>query len=225
MRHQLKGFKLGRTTSHRRATLAALTQALLRHKRIQTTHVKAKALRMYAEPLINRAKEDTTANRRLVFSHLMDKESVKELFGPIALAIGERPGGYTRIVKLGQRPGDGTEMAVIELVDFNTTGDAATGTTTRRRRTRRSAPKPGPKQQGMTSTPGAARAEAPDDTPAAEAVTPDTPIAENDTPDQTSEVSAQAPGTPLDSPEATSGGPAENPETGAAGQGGESRLP
>ena len=119
MRHQKKGFKLGRTSSHRKATLSAMSNALIRHKRITTTVTKAKALRMYAEPIINRAKTDSTLNRRQVFRHLQDKESVKELFGEISGKIADRPGGYLRIVKLGQRAGDAAEMAIIEFVDYN----------------------------------------------------------------------------------------------------------
>ena len=119
MRHQKKGFKLGRTSAHRKATLSAMSNALIRHKRITTTLPKAKALRMYAEPIINRAKIDSTQNRRQVFRHLQDKESVKELFGEISGKIVDRPGGYLRIVKLGQRAGDSAEMAIIEFVDYN----------------------------------------------------------------------------------------------------------
>ncbi|CAM3315875.1 50S ribosomal protein L17 [Rhodothermus bifroesti] len=119
MRHHKKGFKLGRTYGHRRATLAALSCALIRHKRIRTTLAKAKALRQFIEPLITRAKEDTTHNRREVFRYLQDKEAVKELFGEIAEKVGDRPGGYTRVVRVGYRPGDGAEMAIIELVDYN----------------------------------------------------------------------------------------------------------
>ena len=151
MRHQHKGFKLGRTHTHRKATLAALSNALIRHKRITTTLAKAKALRMYVEPIVNRAKQDTTHNRRQAFRHLQDKESVKELFGEIAERIGDRPGGYTRIVKLGQRAGDSAEMAMIELVDYNDVKPegASSG---RRRRTRRS--------RGRAAGPKAAAAEA-----------------------------------------------------------------
>ena len=134
MRHQKKGYKLGRTRTHRQATLAALSTALLEHKRIRTTFVKAKALRQFVEPLINRAKEDTTHNRRQVFRRLQSKEAIKTLFGEISEQVGDRPGGYTRIVKLGQRAGDGAEMAVIELVDFNESDE---GRDTSRRRTRR----------------------------------------------------------------------------------------
>ena len=119
MRHQKKGFKLGRTSAHRKATLQALSNALIAHKRITTTMTKAKALRMYVEPIINRAKEDSMHNRRQVFRALQDKESVKELFGDVATKIADRPGGYTRVIKLGQRAGDSAEMAIIELVDYN----------------------------------------------------------------------------------------------------------
>ena len=135
MRHGKKGYKLGRTHAHREATLAALSNALIKHKSIRTTLTKAKALRGYVEPLITRSKANTTHNRRLVFSHLQDKAAVTELFGDIAERIGDRRGGYTRVVKLGQRSGDGAEMAVIELVDYNETGPETGGT--RRRRTRR----------------------------------------------------------------------------------------
>jgi len=135
MRHRKKGFKLGRTYGHRQATLAALSCALIRHKRIRTTLTKAKALRMFIEPLITRAKEDTTHNRRQVFRYLQDKEAVKELFGEIAEKVNGRPGGYTRVVRIGRRPGDGAEMAVIELVDYNDIKPADSRKT--RRRTRR----------------------------------------------------------------------------------------
>lgn len=119
MRHQKKGFKLGRTSAHRKATLQSMSNALILHKRITTTITKAKALRMFVEPIINRAKDDSMQNRRQAFRYLQDKESIKELFGDIANKIADRPGGYTRIIKLGQRAGDSTEMAIIELVDYN----------------------------------------------------------------------------------------------------------
>ena len=120
MRHNKKFNHLGRTKSHREAMLANMTVSLIRAKRINTTVAKAKALRVYAEPIINRAKEDTTNSRRIVFSYLQDKEAVKELFGDIAVKIANRPGGYLRILKLGQnRLGDTAEMAMIEFVDYN----------------------------------------------------------------------------------------------------------
>jgi large subunit ribosomal protein L17 len=140
MRHQKKRHKLGRTAAHRKATLAAMATALIEHKRIETTLAKAKALRTFVEPLITRAKDDTTHNRRQVFRRLRDKKAVTELFGDIAAEIGDRPGGYTRVIKLGQRQGDNAEMAVIELVDWNDVkpeGAAGTKKKTRRGGTRR----------------------------------------------------------------------------------------
>jgi large subunit ribosomal protein L17 len=119
MRHRVKGYKLSRTASHRRATLRALATALIRHKRIKTTVTKAKATQMFVEPLITRAKNDTVHNRRIIASEIHDKEVVKELFGDVAEKVANRQGGYTRVVKLGQRPGDGAEMAILELVDYN----------------------------------------------------------------------------------------------------------
>lgn len=119
MRHQVKGRKLGRSTPHRKATLQALAVALISEQRIQTTLPKAKELRTFVEPIITRAKEDTTHNRRQVFSKLRDKYAVTELFENIIPEVGDRPGGYTRVVKLGRRLGDSAQLAVIELVDFN----------------------------------------------------------------------------------------------------------
>lgn len=119
MRHQRKRHRLGRTAPHRKATLAALSSALIQNKRITTTAPKAKALREFVEPIISRAKEDTTHNRRQVFRYLQDNDAVSELFGEVAEKVGDRPGGYTRIIKLGQRHGDAAPMAVIELVDYN----------------------------------------------------------------------------------------------------------
>ncbi len=119
MRHGKKFNHLGRKKGHRRALLANLAKALIQHKRINTTLAKAKALRVYVEPLVTKGKTDSGHSRRVVFSYLQDKEAIKELFGPIAQKIGDRPGGYTRIIKTGFRKGDGAEMAMIELVDFN----------------------------------------------------------------------------------------------------------
>lgn len=119
MRHNKKFNHLSRKKAHRDSLLANMTISLIMHKRIFTTLAKAKALRVYAEPLINRAKEDTTPNRRLVFSHLQNKEAVKVLFQEIAEKIAERPGGYTRILKTGNRLGDNAKMCFIELVDYN----------------------------------------------------------------------------------------------------------
>jgi len=119
MRHNKKFNHLGRKKAHRDSMLANMTVSLILHKRIHTTLAKAKALRIYAEPLINRAKEDNTSNRRLVFSYLQSKEAVKELFGPISEKIANRPGGYTRILKTGFRLGDNAKTCFIELVDYN----------------------------------------------------------------------------------------------------------
>ncbi|SMO93488.1 50S ribosomal protein L17 [Fodinibius sediminis] len=119
MRHLVKGRKLGRTPSHRKATLNALSVALLREHRIVTTEAKAKELRTYVEPIITKAKEDTTHNRRQVFSKLQNKKVVSHLFNEVAQKAMDRPGGYTRVIKVGNRPGDGAKMAVIELVDYN----------------------------------------------------------------------------------------------------------
>ncbi len=119
MRHRVKGKKLGRKAAHRRATLRALSTALIKHKRIKTTVAKAKALRMFVEPLITKAKKDTVHSRRLIAREIHDKAVVQELFNEVIPKIGDRPGGYTRIVRLGNRVGDAAEMALIELVDYN----------------------------------------------------------------------------------------------------------
>lgn len=144
MRHNKKFNHLGRTKAHRDALLANMTISLIMHKRIVTTLAKAKALRIYAEPLINRAKEDTMANRRLVFSYLQNKEAIKELFGVVAEKIAERPGGYTRILKTGNRLGDNAKTCFIELVDFNENmlkdKKEAKAKTTRRSRKKAAAP-------------------------------------------------------------------------------------
>ncbi|MFY0606307.1 MAG: 50S ribosomal protein L17 [Cyclobacteriaceae bacterium] len=119
MRHGKKFNHLGRTAPHRKAMLSNMASSLILHKRINTTVAKAKALRKYVEPLITKAKTDTTHSRRIAFSYLQDKFSVQELFGPIAEKVTERPGGYTRIIKTGIRLGDNAEMCMMELVDFN----------------------------------------------------------------------------------------------------------
>ncbi|MGI9158229.1 MAG: 50S ribosomal protein L17 [Saprospiraceae bacterium] len=119
MRHGDKINNLGRTASHRRALLANLAIALIEHKRITTTLAKARALRRYIEPLVTKAKDNTTHSRRVVFSYLQNKEAITELFGNVAAKVGDRPGGYVRVIKLGFRRGDGAETAMIEFVDFN----------------------------------------------------------------------------------------------------------
>ena len=140
MRHGKKFNHLGRKTAHRKALLRNLTIALITHKRINTTLAKAKALRTYAEPIITRAKTNDTHNRRTVFSYLQNKEAVTELFSTVADKIGDRPGGYLRVIKTGSRLGDGAETAMIEFVDFNEVynkdGAKSKGRTRRSRRRR-----------------------------------------------------------------------------------------
>lgn len=140
MRHGKKFNHLGRKSAHRKALLRNLGIALVTHKRINTTLAKAKALRKFIEPLITKSKTNTTHSRRVVFSYLQNKEAVKELFGTISEKVGERPGGYVRVIKTGWRKGDGAEMAMIELVDFNevyTAGKGTTATGGKKRRRRR----------------------------------------------------------------------------------------
>ena len=134
MRHNKKFNHLSRTASHRNAMLANMTCSLIEHKRITTTLAKAKALRVYAEPIINRAKKDDTNSRRVVFSYLQSKEAVTELFKEISQKIADRPGGYLRIVKLGIRKSDATEMAFVEFVDY----DENMAKTVKKAKTRRS---------------------------------------------------------------------------------------
>ena len=119
MRHGKKTINLGRKSAHRKSMLANMACSLIEHKRINTTSTKAKALKRFIEPIITKSKSDTTHNRRLSFSLLRDKEAVSELFREIAAKVGDRPGGYTRIIKLGNRLGDNADMSMIELVDFN----------------------------------------------------------------------------------------------------------
>ncbi|PTN10175.1 50S ribosomal protein L17 [Mangrovibacterium marinum] len=137
MRHNKKFNHLGRKSAHRKAMLSNMANSLIFHKRISTTTAKAKALKMYVEPLITKAKNDTTHSRRIVFSYLKSKEAVSELFREVVVKVGERPGGYTRILKTGNRLGDDAEMCIIELVDFNENMLAATETKTKSRRSRR----------------------------------------------------------------------------------------
>lgn len=138
MRHRKSFNHLGRTSSHRKAMLANMATSLILHKRITTTVAKAKALRSYVEPLLTKAKEDTTHSRRIVFSYLRDKYAITELFRNVSGKIADRPGGYTRIIKLGKRLGDNAEMALIELVDYNelllTEKSSKKAKSTRRRR-------------------------------------------------------------------------------------------
>ena len=139
MRHNKKFNHLGRTASHRGAMLANMAISLIMHKRITTTLAKAKALKMYVEPLITRSKDDTTNSRRVVFSYLQNKFAVTELFKVIAEKVADRPGGYTRIIKLGTRQGDAAEVAFIELVDFDENMAKAPKAAKKTRRGRKSA--------------------------------------------------------------------------------------
>ena len=141
MRHGKKFNHLGRTASHRKALLSNMACSLIEHKRINTTVAKAKALRVYVEPLLTKAKEDTTHNRRTVFSYLQNKEAVTELFRTVAPKIAERNGGYCRIIKTGFRLGDGADTAMIELVDFNELYSAKSDAKKTTRRSRRSSSK------------------------------------------------------------------------------------
>ena len=156
MRHNKAINHLGRQAGHRKALLANMACSLIQHKRITTTVAKAKALKSYVEPLITKSKEDTTHNRRVVFSYLKDKEAVTELFRTIAPKVADRPGGYTRVLHIGFRQGDAAEMALIELVDFNEAALAAADSkkaaakkTTRRSRAKKAeaAPEEAPKAE------------------------------------------------------------------------------
>ncbi len=139
MRHGKKHNHLGRKTAHRKALLRNLAIALVEHKRINTTVAKAKALRVFVEPLITKGKTNSTHSRRVVFSYLQNKYAVDEIFSTIAEKVGDRPGGYTRIIKTGSRKGDAAEMAMIELVDFNSvyTNTSKSGKSGKTRRSRR----------------------------------------------------------------------------------------
>ena len=155
MRHGKKFNHLKRKKGHRKALLKSLAGALITHKRINTTLAKAKALRVFVEPIITKSKTNTTHSRRVVFSKLMNKEVVKELFDNVAEKVADRPGGYVRIIKTGFRQSDSAEMAMVELVDFNndyTSGKAASGKSSRRRRR-------GGKKSGGAATPPVATQE------------------------------------------------------------------
>jgi len=149
MRHGKKDNHLGRTASHRSALLRNMASSLILHKRIETTLAKAKELKKYVEPILTRAKEDNTHNRRIIFSYIPEKDVVKELFSTIADKIADRPGGYTRIIKLGTRQGDAAEMCMMELVDFNET--LLTSVEEKAAKTRRS--RRGGKKGGATDAP------------------------------------------------------------------------
>ena len=164
MRHNKKFNHLGRTASHRSAMLANMAISLIMHKRITTTVAKAKALKKYVEPLVTKAKEDSTNSRRVVFSYLQNKEAIKELFSVVAEKVGDRPGGYTRIIKLGTRQGDAAQICFIELVDFDPEMAKTAGKKKATRRSRKAT-----KAEAPAETPAEAAAEeAPAEAPAAE---------------------------------------------------------
>src|ERR1700749_3559852 len=178
MRHGKKVNHLGRTDSHRKAMLGNMASSLIIHKRITTTLAKAKALRVYVEPLLTKSKDDTTHSRRTVFSYLQDKDAVTELFRDVATKIANRPGGYTRIIKMENRLGDNAEMALIELVDYNTVYGGETPKTAKKTTRRR-----GGKGKTGAAAPAAPAAKADVAAPVAEEVavieeTPELPAAE-----------------------------------------------
>ena len=157
MRHNKKFNHLGRTASHSTTMLSNMASSLIMHKRITTTLAKAKALKKYVEPLITRSKDDSTNSRRVVFSYLQNKEALKELFGVVAAKVADRPGGYTRVIKLGTRQGDAAPIAFIELVDFDE--NMAKTPKTGAKKTRRSR-KAAPKAEGAAEAPAATEAPA-----------------------------------------------------------------
>ena len=169
MRHNKKFNHLGRTASHRSAMLANMAISLIEHKRITTTVAKAKALKKYVEPLITKAKDDSTNSRRVVFSYLQNKEAIKTLFGEVAEKVGDRPGGYTRIIKLGTRQGDAAQVCFIELVDFDPEMAKDGG----KKKTRRSRRSSGAKAEAPAAeAPVAEEAAAPAEAPATEEAAP-----------------------------------------------------
>ncbi|MEN9386267.1 MAG: hypothetical protein RLZZ185_1008 [Bacteroidota bacterium] len=188
MRHGKKFNHLGRTASHRAALLSNMASSLILHKRIETTVAKAKELRKYIEPMITKSKTDSTNNRRVVFSYLQNKDAIKELFSIVSEKVANRPGGYTRIIKLGNRLGDNAEICFIELVDFNETMLAASAEKAgKTRRSRRAGAK---KDEAVAAAPAAeapsaevveevAAAEVVEETPAEE--TPEAPATEEPT--------------------------------------------
>ena len=190
MRHGKKINHLGRTASHRKAMLSNMGTSLILHKRISTTLAKAKELKKFVEPLVTRAKEDTTHNRRIAFSYLKSKEAIKALFGEVIEKVGTRPGGYTRIIKTGFRLGDNAEMCIIELVDLNELmlKDAAPAKKT----TRRSRRSTGTTESAPASAAPKAAAVV-DETPAVEAeIIEETPVAEAEVVEETTAPVAEA---------------------------------
>lgn len=208
MRHGKKFNHLGRTASHRAALLSNMASSLILHKRIETTVAKAKELRKYVEPLITKSKDDSTNNRRVVFAYLQNKESVKELFGIVSEKVANRPGGYTRIIKLGNRLGDNAEICFIELVDFNETMLAASAEKAgKTRRSRRSGAKKEEGTEAIAATPvtEAPSAEVVEDAVVVEEVTAEAEVAADETPATEEVVAEEAPAAeePTDAPAVT----------------------
>ena len=187
MKHGKKGNHLGRKVAHRKSMLANMACSLIEHKRINTTVAKAKALKQFVEPLITKSKTDTTHNRRLAFSALRNKYAVSELFRDVAQKVGDRPGGYTRVIKMGNRLGDNADMAMIELVDFNTVYNAdkaeAKKTTRRSRSRKKSDSAATPETQAETPAAEVAETAA---APAPEAPQPEEKKSEEQTDDKSS---------------------------------------
>ncbi len=186
MRHGLKINHLGRKTPHRKALMRNMAIALIEHKRITTTLAKAKALRVFVEPLLTKAKKDDMNNRRVVFSYLQNKEAIKELFDIISSKIADRPGGYTRIIKLERRLGDAADMALIELVDFNEIYNTTTIVGEEKKKTRRG------RVKKVATAPVAAAPEAA--APVVEESAPESVVA--DAQDVVADTSAEAPESP-----------------------------
>jgi large subunit ribosomal protein L17 len=196
MRHGKKFNHLSRQKGHRAAMLANMACSLIEHKRINTTVAKAKALKQFVEPLITKSKEDTTHNRRICFSYLRSKYAVTDLFRDVAAKVGDRPGGYTRIIKVGNRLGDNADMAMIELVDFNELYNGG------KKEEKKAKSRRGGKAKGATTAPAAAPKAAPvveapqaeeDETPIAETAVEEAPVAEVETPiDEAPEVTPEA---------------------------------
>jgi large subunit ribosomal protein L17 len=202
MRHGKKFNHLSRQKGHRAAMLANMACSLIEHKRINTTVAKAKALKQFVEPLITKSKEDTTHNRRICFAYLRSKYAVTDLFRDVAAKVGDRPGGYTRIIKVGNRLGDNADMAMIELVDFNELYNGG------KKEEKKAKSRRGGKAKGATTAPAAApKAEAPvaeapqaevEEAPVAETAVEEVPVAEVETPQAEAEEAPEA-----EAPEAT----------------------
>lgn len=199
MRHGKKNNHLSRQTAHRKSMLANMACSLIEHKRINTTVAKAKALKQFVEPLITKSKADTTHNRRIVFSYLRSKYAVTDLFRDVAAKVGDRPGGYTRIIKVGNRLGDNADMAMIELVDFNELYNG--GKKEVKKAKSRRGGKAKKSEDTVEATP-APVAEVVAETPVAEVETPEVeaPVAEVETPE--AEAAVEAPVTEVETPEA-----------------------